>query len=48
MPDSLIASRRIATKMQSPLPAQAGPWRAPDLVELIARIDAALETRRAA
>lgn len=39
---------RIARKMLTPPPSPATPWAAPSMVELIARIDAALETRRAA
>lgn len=41
------AYRRIAQKVQMPTPASV-PWSPPSMSELVARIDAALATRRAA
>lgn len=38
---------RIARKVQAPLPAGTTPWTPPALTDLIARIDAALLSRRA-
>lgn len=41
------AYRRIAQKVQAPVPVTT-PWAAPSMADLVARIDAALATRRAA
>jgi hypothetical protein len=40
------AYSRIAKKVQAPLPAATG-WSPPPMQDLIARIDAALQARRA-
>ncbi|WP_293877728.1 MULTISPECIES: hypothetical protein [unclassified Sphingomonas] len=48
MAPSQHAYSRIARKMQAPAPGVGTPWSPPALGELIARIDAALGTRRAA
>ncbi|GAA0669162.1 hypothetical protein FHT00_000411 [Sphingomonas insulae] len=41
------AYSRIAKKVQIPSPSAGTPWSPPALSDLVARIDAALGTRRA-
>jgi len=47
MPLSPYVHRRIARRMQRPLPGTSSPWTPPAIGELIARIETALARRTA-